>query len=191
MDHLGTVNLATDRLLMRRFCIGDVESGFNNWTSDNMTTKYLRWKTHENIAKTQAILENWIGNYSRKDYYQWAILLKENLRLGPIGTISVNKVDENIGMVHVGFCIGSMWWNRGIMSEALSKIIAFMFEKVHVNRIESWHDPKNIASGKVMIKCGMLYEGTLRAGDYNNTGIVDACEYAILRDDKIGCGVRN
>ena len=31
-----------------------------------------------------------------------------------------------------------------------------------------------------MKKCGMTYEGTLKDGDYNNTGIVDVCEYAIL-----------
>lgn len=51
------------------------------------------------------------------------------------------------------------------MSEALAALIKFFFEEVEVNRIESRFDPNNIGSGKVMEKCGMEYEGTLREAD--------------------------
>lgn len=107
-------------------------------------------------------------------------MLREDEALGSIGTIGINRLDEHINMVHLGYCLGSKWWHKGIASEVLREVIRFLFEEVKVNRIESWHDPKNKYSGSVMKKCGMTYEGTLKDGDYNNTGIVDACEYAIL-----------
>lgn len=88
-------------------------------------------------------------------------MLKEN-EDGPIGTISVVGQNDRLKMVHIGYALGRPWWNRGIMSEAFSKIIAFFFEEVKVNRIESQHDPNNPASGRVMVKCGLQYEGTLR-----------------------------
>lgn len=83
-------------------------------------------------------------------------------------------------MIHIGYALESKYWNRGYMTEALSKVIEFFFKEVDVNRIESQHDPNNTASGKVMQKCGIKYEGTLREADWSNQGTVDAIVYAIL-----------
>ncbi len=100
-----------------------------------------------------------------------------------IGTISVIELNEKTEKVHIGYCLGSRWWHCGFTSEAFTAVIAFLFEEVKVNRIETWHDPQNPNSGKVMQKCGLIYEGTLRQADWNNKGIVDACVYGILASD--------
>lgn len=49
---------------------------------------------------------------------------------------------------------------------------------------ENGDDPRNPNSGKVMKKCGMKYEGTLRSADWNNQGICDACYYALLKSER-------
>lgn len=69
------------------------------------------------------------------------------------------------------------------MSEAFAKIIPFLFEEVGAKRIEAQHDPNNPASGKVMEKCGLKYEGTLRNADWSNKGIVDAAMYGLLVEE--------
>lgn len=71
----------------------------------------------------------------------------------------------------------------GITSEALLALIPYFFDDVKANRIESQHDPNNPNSGRVMLKCGLNYEGTLKQADYSNRGIVDACVYALTADD--------
>ncbi|MEG0549324.1 MAG: GNAT family N-acetyltransferase [Coprobacillus sp.] len=142
-------------------------------------TKFLRWTAHQNVEVTKSLMSIWIDNYINKDFYQWAIVLKENNE--PIGTISVVDQDEKLNLVHIGYCIGAKWWNKGITSEAFSAIISFLFEQVEVNRIEAQHDTKNPNSGKVMLKCGLKYEGTLREADINNKGnIIDVSMYSIL-----------
>ena len=50
-------------------------------------------------------------------------------------------------------------------------------------RVHARHDSNNPASGAVMKKCGMTYEGTLRKADYNNQGICDMVCYSILRGE--------
>ena len=90
-------------------------------------------------------------------------------------------------MVHVGYCIGRKWWHQGITSEALSELIRFFFEEVGVNRVESRHDPKNPNSGKVMEKVGLLYEGTVNQGDWNNQGICDYSIYGLVAEDYKRC----
>ena len=181
MEHLGTIKLETERLILRQFTIDDAECIFKNWANDNEVTKYLTWPSHKNINETISIREKWMKEYEKKDFYQWAIVLRKINE--PIGSISVVKKDDDIKMVHIGYCIGKNWWNMGITSEALNMSIKFFFEEVGVNRIESRFDPNNPNSGKVMAKCGMKYEGHMRQADKNNQGIVDYIEYGILAED--------
>ena len=181
MEHLGTKKIETERLILRRFTIDDAENMYHNWANDIEVTKYLTWEYHKSITWSKNILESWIKNYSKNDFYLWAIILKEINE--PIGSISSVHQADDIKMVHIGYCIGKKWWNKGITSEALNVLKKYFFEEVGVNRIESRHDSNNPNSGKVMIKCGMKYEGLRRQADYNNQGICDSVDYGILAED--------
>ena len=183
MKHCGTQRIETERLVLRRFSINDAEAMYKNWASDPEVTKYLTWPAHSGVEVSRAVLEDWVSSYAKDNYYQWAIVLKEH-GADPIGGISAVGMNDDISMVHIGYCLGKAWWNRGIMSEALAAVMDFFFEKAGVNRIESRHDPRNPHSGMVMKKCGMKYEGTMRSSDRNNQGICDACWYAALRADR-------
>lgn len=181
MTHQGTQTLETERLILRAFTEHDADAAFRNWESDANVTKFLRWQTYDDIREVKKVLHIWVESYQKKNFYQWAIVPKS---LGePIGSISAVGIDEKTNKIHIGYCIGSKWWRMGYTSEALARIIPFFFEEVGANRIESQHDPNNPNSGKVMQKCGMQYEGTLRQADHSNQGIVDACMYAILAED--------
>lgn len=179
MQHLGTALIETNRLILRKFRLDDSEATLRNWTSDDRVTEFLRWSTHQNIETTEKIIKMWVDGYSKIKFYQWAIVLKTVLmnRLAQLTLLSKN---EELNILHIGYCIGSRWWNKGITSEAFSGVISFLFEQVKANKIESQHDPRNPNSGKVMMKCGLKYEGTLREKDVSNKGIVDAAMYSML-----------
>lgn len=179
MKHKGTCRIESHRLILRQFIREDIHLAYRNWMSDEKVCEFLRWKAHESIEVTDKVINEWISNYKNTNFYQWAIVFKEINQ--PIGCISVVDSKENLDILHIGYCIGSKWWNRGITSEAFSIIIPFLFEEVAANRIESQHDPLNPNSGKVMQKCGLRYEGTMRQADYSNRGIVDAAVYSILK----------
>ena len=181
MEHKGTKTITTDRLILRQFNLNDAEAMFKNWESDSKVTEFLRWKTAEDISEAEQVLNEWVQGYKNPNFYQWAIVLKELEE--PIGSISVVGQNEQLSIVHIGYCIGSKWCHRGYTSEAFQAIIPFFFDEVGVNRIESQHDPNNPNSGKVMKKCGLKYEGTLRQADWSNKGIVDACMYSILKSE--------
>lgn len=182
MKHCGTRTLETGRLMLRRFAVTDAEAMYRNWASDAEVTKYLTWPCHPNPETTRRLLAEWVREYDSERYYQWAIVQKETGE--PIGSIAVVHLDESVGMAHVGYCIGRTWWRQGITTEALRAVIDFLFDTVEVNRVECRHDPRNPNSGKVMRKCGMRYEGTLRSADRNNQGLCDACYYGLLRSER-------
>ncbi len=183
MKHCATQRLETDRLILRRYVSEDAAAMYKNWASDKEVTKYLMWPAHSSKEISQRVTDNWVKQYSDDSFYHWAIVLKENGN-EPIGDIAVVHMDEKVSSVHIGYCLSKAWWHQGITSEALKAVMDFLFDEVGVNRIESRHDPRNPNSGKVMQKCSMKYEGTLRSSDWNNQGICDACYYALLKSER-------
>ena len=112
MNHVGTITLETDRLILRRFMAEDDSAMFKNWCADPDVTKYLMWKTHNSIEESRQVLSDiWLSHYDESDFYQWAIVVKEINE--PIGSIGVVKQDAQTKMVHIGYCIGKAWWRKG------------------------------------------------------------------------------
>ena len=181
MEQKGTMELHSERLILRRFTREDAPAMYRNWASDPEVTKFLRWPAHQDLSVTEKVVECWIREYENPGFYQWAIVPKN---LGePIGTISVVDQNEKTDTLHIGYCIGKKWWHRGYTSEALKTIMAFLFLEVKAHRLESQHAPNNPNSGAVMRKYGLQYEGTLRSADWSNQGIVDASMYSILAEE--------
>ena len=182
MNHLGTKTLETERLILRKTIDSDAEPMFENWANDERVTKYLTWQPYENANQLRDSYHQYLMESQKKsDFYDWKIVLKGIDQ--PIGSIGVVRLREDIEEAEIGYCIGYNWWNKGIVTEAFSRVIRFLFEEVGVNRISAIHDPNNPNSEKVMMKCGLKYEGTLRQAGNNNQGICDTAIYAILRED--------
>ena len=70
MKQIGTRELETKRLHLRRIRAADAEAMFDNWASDAQVTKYLTWSPHENREGTRALLSVWGKEYTRNDCYR-------------------------------------------------------------------------------------------------------------------------
>lgn len=183
MNHLGTKTIETNRLILRKFELTDAEDMYNNWANDDNVTRYITWATHKNIEETNKVVEGYVNESVRDNYYHWCIVLKETNEV--VGSIGAFRLFEDLKLFEIGYCIGTKFWNKGITTEAMKALIKFFFEEVGVNRIEARHDTNNPSSGKVMIKSGLKFEGILRQAGKNNSGIVDSAVYAILKEEFI------
>lgn len=181
MKKTGTKRLETDRLILRRFTVGDAEDMYRNWASDPEVTRYLTWPCHPSPQATVSLLENWVERYEDGGCFQWAIELKEAGMV--VGSIAAVKLDESVNSAEIGYCLGRAYWGRGIMPEALRSVMDYLFDEAEVGRIAAYHDVNNPKSGRVMQKAGMQYEGTHRQAGKNNQGICDVVCYAALRSD--------
>lgn len=181
LNHKGTKIIETERLILRPFRSEDAPFVFKNWASDREVPKYLTWNVHRSLADSENVVNMWAAQYNDTSTYNWVIVLKE---LGePIGSINVARIYENIDGAEIGYCIGRKWWNSGIMTEAFSAVIPYLFE-VGFNRIDAAHAVKNPASGRVMQKCGLTFEGTFRQFFRSTAGeLLDISYYSILREE--------
>lgn len=188
MIHKGTVTLETERLILRRFIISDLEPMFCNvWSNFDV----WKWTNYEPMNSIDDVLtlnniftDYWFAKYEKSDYYNWAIQLK--LTNEVIGRVRGEEPEDRINRVNqivLGYELGQKWWNQGLMTEAVKKVIDFFFNEIGFTRIYTAHAHENIASGKVMQKCGMVYEGTMRQAINKNNGLQDKVNYAILAED--------
>lgn len=164
VNHVGTCELETKRLLLRRFKRDDALMVFNNWTSDEEVTRYVAWPTHRHVGETVKVLIGWERAYEYLKTYQWAIVLKETQEV--IGSISLFNIvtlhEKEEAVCEFGYCLSRKYWNQGITTEASFAVLAFAFETVGFTRVKARHDVLNVASGRVMQKLGMRYDRLLK-----------------------------
>ncbi|CAM3153293.1 GNAT family N-acetyltransferase [Streptobacillus felis] len=173
--------IETERLILRRFKVEDAQNMFDNWASIEENVKFL-WPVHKNVEETRSLLELWVKEYDEKKCFKWAITLKESPEI-VIGDISVVEIKEKIKSADIGYILSKKYWNLGYMSEALEAVINYLFLEEDFNRIEAKYDIRNTASGKVMEKAGMKFEGILRESVLSNSGIGDLAVCSILRKE--------
>ncbi|KAA3660321.1 MAG: N-acetyltransferase [Calditrichaeota bacterium] len=173
-------SLQTERLLLRPFTMQDapVVQKLANCKQVTATTLQLPYPYELPHA------EEWIQTHETlyKDRQQvvFAITLldKGNL-VGAIG-MRTDKVHEN---AEIGYWVGVDFWNKGFATEAARAVVEFAFSKMELNRIFAHFMVHNPASGKVMKKLGMQFDGIMREHVKKNGEFVDLHLYSILRKE--------
>lgn len=185
MVHKGTVTIETPRLVLRRFVPGDLEQIYRSCWSDPEVWKWTNYAPMpcigDVITCAGMFTEKWLGAYERPNRYSWAMELKATGQV--VGRLFGANPDDALRQVELTYELGQSWWNKGLMTEAVGAVIDFFLRDVGFNRVYAYHANGNPASGKVMRKCGMQYEGTARQGCICNGGVFDRVNYAILAED--------
>lgn len=158
MSHLSN-QLQTNRLQLRPFHQSDVTA------IAALCNNYNLYKTTLNLPYpyTEEHAKFWVNSHAekreQKTAFEFAIVRKDdNVLMGAIGLFhnSANQLAE------IGYWLGEVYWNHGYVSEATQAVIRFGFEELKLHKIYARHLEMNPASGKVMLKTNMKYEGTLR-----------------------------
>lgn len=179
--HKGSVTIRGDRIVLQPFKITDAFFMFKNWANDSDVTRYMTWFPHKSIQETESVIALWINNYSKADFYQWAIFLQEIDE--PIGSIGVVQLNEEDKSCELGYCIGKSFWHQGYTSEALKIVINYLFEQVGFKMIKARHDVRNPHSGGVMKKCGMRFVETKENIGFTKEGEPLSCSYYVIDKD--------
>ena len=172
--------IETERLLLRRMEMRDARDLFE-YSRDEEVARYVLWEAQKNVSESRAYIKFMLRKYRAGDPASWCIVRKDESRV--VGTIGYMWYQSEHSAVEVGYSLARAFWNQGLMTEALSAVIAYTFDKLRVNRIEAQYELDNPASGAVMKKCGMTYEGTLRQRLYNKGRYVDVGLCSILKSE--------
>lgn len=128
--------------------------------------------------------EEWIrtqaNDFENQKAANFLILLRQNSEVcGVIGLI----LQPDHSHAELGYWIGVPFWNKGYGTEAAKAVVDFGFEQLHLQRIYAYHFSRNMASGRILQKIGMIQEGCLRQHVRKWDRFEDLICYGILRNE--------
>ena len=172
--------LETERLRLRKFEISDAEE-VQRLAGDRdvaATTLSIPHPYPDGAA------EKWIESHAEAlasgANVVYAIVSRSRDQL--IGTINLAICEEH-QRAEMGYWIGKPFWGQGYCTEAAKALLRFGFESLGLHRIYAHYMSMNPASGRVMEKMGMTYEGRLRLHIEKGGKHYDVIAYGILRSE--------
>ena len=183
MNLIGTKTLESERLILRKLTINDAEEAFNSWCSNPNVSRYTVWDTHMDVSTTKNLFKMWEKEYEKNSTFRWIVELKDTHEL--IGTIDVASIGLlKYGTVEIGYCYGEKYWHKGYGTEALKRVIRYLFDEVDLDVIYALHMENNPNSGRVMKSAGMTYEGFTRNRVVDHDGLRNNLHsYSILKEE--------
>ncbi|TWT87344.1 ribosomal-protein-L7/L12-serine acetyltransferase [Pseudobythopirellula maris] len=178
--------IETDRLLLRRLRASDAQAGFERYASDPEATRFLRWRTHQSAVETEEFYRQAERDWDAGVTHVWAVCLREEgmpEKLKPWGAISLLPV---LAQAELGYVISRRQWGRGVATEAARAVIAEAWRHPTIWRVSATCNVRNAGSARVLEKCGMRLEGTLRSRYMQPQAgprPQDVLQWAIVRDD--------
>ncbi len=176
INHMGTKEVSTSRLLLRKFREEDAEELYNGYMNQEEFLYYAN-KERKSIEEIRDLMKKKLERYSNDAYYNWVITLKETGNI--IGAINliVNSYNDS---VEFNYAIDNRYINNGYMTEALNEVKKFCLNDLNVNRFQGCCCVENLASKRVMEKCKMDYEGILRRYIKLKDGYHDMYMFSII-----------
>lgn len=172
-----TQEIITDHLLLRKFQECDatpLEAAIND----------------EDVCKSTHALNFPLGNTWAKDWtIRQATAFDE--RESKFFAVTDRITGELFGFIciiieerdfrgELGYAYGKKYWGKGIATEAAKAIIEYAFQIKNLHKVYARHFSTNPASGRVIQKCGMTYEGTQISHDFKSGKFEDVVSYGII-----------
>ena len=165
---ISNVKLETERLILRAWEITDLDDFFE-YASINGVGEKAGWEHHKSKDESLEILKMFIDEKK-----VFAIVLKENQKgIGSIGIEEcrqdLDKNLENLLGRELGYVLSKDYWNKGIMTEAVSKVIEYCFKILKLNYLIATCFNYNIASKRVLEKLNFKYYKDIKIETRYNT----------------------
>lgn len=165
--------MQTERLIFRNVTLNNLEDIYE-FCSDKEVSKYVTWETHKNLLETEEV----INKIFIPNKYVFSIVEKKSEKC--IGIFELRPEIKN-NAVSFGYLLNRNFWNKGFMSETLRFMLEYSFNILKVNRVYACHIKENIASGRVMEKCGLKKEGEFEEAEFLKGRYITIIYRAILR----------
>jgi ribosomal-protein-alanine N-acetyltransferase len=169
--------LTTPRLILRQLTHADAEAMMRIF-GDPAMLAYLNIDPVTTPEKAVGLIDWLNGLVSGNSGVQWAFALRTTGEV--IGTGGAAAWDPDHRKVDIGYHIAHAHWGHGYATEAARAMIGWCFHALNVHRVQADCTEGNIASERVMQKCGLTYEGTWRENCWEHGRFVNLKQYGLL-----------
>lgn len=174
--------LETDRLILRPWREEDLKD-FYDYAREDGVGQMAGWTPHRSPEESREILSMFI-----REKKTFALELKETGQvIGSIGLEFLNELPgEEYEPLHgreIGYVLKKSFWGRGLMPEAVQRVIRYCFEELGMDFLTCGHFEWNSQSRRVIEKCGFVYCKTHDYTTRMNT-VEKSCLYVLHNPQK-------
>ncbi len=145
--------LETKRLILRQIELDDAKIIFDLYKNE-FTSKFLSRDFIESIENALQIIENLNRGIILETHIYWVISLKTNRKA--IGTICLWNFCEECSCAEIGYELHPDFQKKGLMQEAVEKVLKYGFENMELEKIEAFTKVNNSSSIKLLERNGFV-----------------------------------
>ncbi len=154
--------LSTERLLLRQMNNQDKNKIFL-LRSDARVLQFINITKAETIADAEVFIEKINTYIVNNESILWGICLKGSSEL--IGTICFWNILKEDLIAEIGYALLPAFQGKGIMQEAIEKVIEYGLVSMKLKSIVADLTPANIKSIKLLERNGFIYTGKSKEED--------------------------
>lgn len=171
--------LETERLYLRRLSDKDVREVFE-MRSDPENMKFIPRPLLQNHDEALAHIAKINDQIDANQGINWAVTIKGSNKL--VGIMGFYRTEFEHYRSEIGYMIHPDFHGRGIVSEAVQKLIGYAFKEMGLHSVVAVIDPLNIASEKALLKNGFVKEGHFKENEFYNGKFIDSVYYSKLNN---------
>jgi RimJ/RimL family protein N-acetyltransferase len=172
--------LETDRLFIRPFRDSDLAS-FLAYRDDPEVAKYQGWSVPYTLEQGQCFID-FMKNADPGqvgEWYQAAIELKDEGEM--IGDVAHFLMKNDPQQAYLGYTIARSYWGRGLATEAMLRLLAYLFDELELHRVVAETDVENASSIHLLERLGFRRESHLVENVWFKGVYASEYHYALLR----------
>ena len=167
--------LETGRLVLRKISMGDADNIFLLRTNDE-AMKYINRPALQSNDDVIELINKMTNTAER---INWGITLQNQNKI--IGTIGYHKIDKENYRAEIGYMLSPEYWNTGLMTEAITKVIEYGFNEMNLHSIEAVINPENSVSRKTLQKFKFIKEAYFKENFFFEGKFFDSEVYSLIR----------
>lgn len=170
--------LYTERLILKEITVQDAAALYAI-RSNPTIMQFIDRPIPKSLEEVLALIEKMALMKTNGEGISWGIFKKETPTM-QIGNIGFFKIMAEHYRAEVGYMLNTDEHQKGIMFEALEKVIEFGFKNIQLHSIEANINPQNIASQKLLEKAGFVMEAYFKENYFFNGQFIDTAIYSLL-----------
>lgn len=165
--------LETDRLILRALSPDDAENAFV-WQSDPLVNRYMRYTLYTDVEDTR----KWLASVQDSIHDFGVVRKADGLLIGSAGAAPA----DDPAFWELGYNFRHDCWNQGYATEASRALLRYARDPHGIHDFVAGHAVQNPASGRVMEKCGFIYNHDGNYARFDGSETFDCRFYTLHLD---------
>lgn len=165
--------IETKRLILRPLTVKDAKDVFE-WVGDPVVNRFMPYPVYKSVAQA----EEWISSLGEAEN-EFGFCLKETGKVIGAGSITF---DPERNAYELGYNINRAFWRNGYATEAARALIQWARQELGAREFCCNHATANVASGRVIQKCGFQFDHYGQYSRFDGSETFDATFYRMHLD---------